>query len=295
MMVSASNSGFQMKNAAVLVVIGKSSQPAEMEVLATTAREQGLMLSLLAIGEMPQLPTYVYGVGHYGSFVVPEGWQDDVAQENAALASTCQKIENYFAEQGVSVSASVLCADLPALNDAVARLALTCDFVVIADSLRSFDVLFRSAVHSALFRSPAGVVLNNLSSAKALVPGCVLIAWNSGLPAARAIHAAWPILKTAKEVVVAIIDPVMTQYRDGEDPGADVAQWLSHHGCNVSVQQAPSGGQPLDAALLKKATEVGADLIVMGGYDHSRMREIIFGGTTRSMVEQSDFPILLAH
>ena len=115
------------------------------------------------------------------------------------------------------------------------------------------------------------------------------------MPAARAIHAALPILEAAKEVVVAIIDPVTTAFRDGEDPGADVALWLSHHGCKLSVQQMPSGGQQIDAALLRKGKETGADLIVMGGYDRSRMREIVFGGTTRSMVEQVEFPVFLAH
>ena len=161
--------------------------------------------------------------------------------------------------------------------------------------LRPVQAVGRGAVQSALFMSPAGVILNGVSRTAALTPGLVLVAWNSGLPAARAIHAALPVLRTAREVVIAIIDPVMTPYRDGEDPGADVALWLSHHGCKVSVQQMPSGGQPVDAALLKKAKETGADLIVMGGYDHSRMREVIFGGTTRSMVDQTAFPVLLAH
>lgn len=284
-----------MKNANVLLVLGKSSTPAEMEALATTARDRGLHLAVLVLGEAPPMPTYVYGGGIHAAFVIPDSWQADVERENAALASTSRAIEAYFAAQGVSTSAATLCAELAALPDTLARLAMTSDLVVIANTLRATPVLFHSAVQAALFQSPAGVILNGLSHANALTPGRVLIAWNSGLPAARAIHAAFPILKAAKEVVIGIIDPVMTPYRDGEEPGADVALWLSHHGCKVSVQQIPSGGQPIDAALVKKGKETGADLIVLGAYDHSRMREIVFGGTTRSMVEQSEFPVLLAH
>ena len=284
-----------MKNASVLVLLGKSSKPEEMEALATTARSQGLRLSLLVLGEAPPLSAYGYGIGIYGTPMPPDSWQEDVKKENAALRAICKKFEVYFAEREISTGASALCAEPAALPDTVARLALTSDFVVIADALRATPVLFRGAVQSALFMSPAGVILNGVSRAAALTPGLVLVAWNSGLPAARAIHAALPVLRTAREVVIAIIDPVMTPYRDGEDPGADVALWLSHHGCKVSVQQMPSGGQPVDAALLKKAKETGADLIVMGGYDHSRMREVIFGGTTRSMVDQTAFPVLLAH
>lgn len=284
-----------MKRASVLVLLGKSSLPVEMENLATTARDLDWHLTLLVLGEAPQVPTYVYGVGHYGTFVVPDGWQDDIERENAALASTGKNIEGYFAEQGVSASTLVFCADQPELNDAVARLTLTHDLVVIADDLRSTELLFRSAVQVALFRSPAAVVLNGLTRKAALTPSRVLIAWNSGLPAARAIHAALPILKAANDVVVAIIDPVMTTHRDGENPGTDIARWLSHHGCKVSVQQAPSGGEHVSRALQKIAKEIGADLIVLGGYDHSRLHEIIFGGTTRSMVEQTEYPVLLAH
>ena len=284
-----------MKNASVLVLLGKSGTTAELEALATTARDRRLHLAVLVIGEAPPLPSYIYGGGLYGALVVPDNWQEDVERENAALASTSQTIEAYFAEQGVSASASALCAEIAALPHTIARLALTCDLVVIANTLRTTPILFHSAVQAALFQSPAGLVLNGLSNARALTPGRVLIAWNSWLPAARAIHAALPILKAANEVILAVVDPVMTPYRDGEDPGADVALWLSHHGCKVTVQQMPSGGQQIDVALLKKARETGADLIVMGGYDHSRMREIIFGGTTRSMVEQTDFPVLLAH
>lgn len=256
-----------MKNATVLVLLGKSSLPAEMETLTTTARDHKLHLSLLVLGEAPQLPTFAYGVGPYGGVVIPDGWQKELERKNAELVATCKKIEVFFANQGVSASASALCAEPPALSEAVARLALTCDFVVIADALRTSSMTFRSAIQAALFRSPAGLILNGLLNPKALPPERVLIAWNSGLPAARAIHAALPILEAAKEVVVAIIDPVTTAFRDGEDPGADVALWLSHHGCKLSVQQMPSGGQQIDAALLRKGKEV----------------------------EQAEFPVFLAH
>jgi nucleotide-binding universal stress UspA family protein len=284
-----------MKNASVLVLLGKASTPQDMATLAATARGSGLHLTLLVIGEAPPLPTYAYGGGQFAGIVVPDNWQEEMERENAALAATCRKIQAWLVEQGINASAGTLCADPKELSDAIARLALTNDYVVFADALRSRPSLFQGAVQAALFMSPAGVILNGFTGSSAMHPRRVLIAWNSGLPAARAIHAALPILKAATESVVAVIDPVTTSYRDGEDPGADVALWLSHHRCKVSVQQLPSGGQQTDTILLRKAKEIGADLIVMGGYDHSRMREIIFGGTTRSMIEQTDVPVLLAH
>ncbi|MFY0312802.1 universal stress protein, partial [Leisingera sp. D0M16] len=90
-------------------------------------------------------------------------------------------------------------------------------------------------------------------------------------------------------------DPDMSDARDGEDPGADAAAWLSHHGCTVTLSQFPTGGHDTGSAIQDRAREAGADLVVMGAYGHSRLREAVFGGTTRSMLEQTALPVLFAH
>ena len=138
-------------------------------------------------------------------------------------------------------------------------------------------------------------MLNAMASAKALQPASVFLAWKAGIPSARAVHAAMPFLRDAREVTVAMFDPVMTSARDGENPGSDVAAWLTHQGCNVAVQQYPSGGEEIAKAIMQRGQETGGDLIVMGAYDHSRLREVVFGGTTRTMIEQRDCPVLLCH
>jgi nucleotide-binding universal stress UspA family protein len=102
-------------------------------------------------------------------------------------------------------------------------------------------------------------------------------------------------LRQADEVLVATIDPIMSEFRDGEDPGVDVAKWLTHHGCKVDVQQYPSGGHDIGDCILDHSKEYGADLIVMGSYGHSRTRQAVFGGTTRTLIEQTDQAVFLAH
>lgn len=103
------------------------------------------------------------------------------------------------------------------------------------------------------------------------------------------------MLIAADEVVVASFDPVMIPSQDGENPGSDVAKWLSHHGCNVAVQQYPSGGHDIGEATLSRANELGADLIVAGAYGHSKLCENIFGGTSQILIDQTETPIFLAH
>lgn len=149
--------------------------------------------------------------------------------------------------------------------------------------------MLTEAVQGVLFQSPIGLFMNApvLSGAKR-----VFLAWDSGLAAARAAHMALPNLQGASEVVVGCFD---MSTAGQEDPGVDLAKWLSHHGCTVTVNQYSSGGQPIGACILQRAAEIGADLIVMGAYGRSRLRQTVFGGTTRTMLEQTDIPVFLAH
>lgn len=91
------------------------------------------------------------------------------------------------------------------------------------------------------------------------------------------------------------MQPAMPEASHGEDPVADFATWLTHHGCNVVVQQYPSGGLDIPDAILAWAKEACADLIVMGAYGHSRAREALFGGTTRGLIVQTEQPVFLVY
>ena len=84
------------------------------------------------------------------------------------------------------------------------------------------------------------------------------MAWHPEFHAARAVHQALPILRQADEITIGMVDPVMTAYGAGEDPGVDLAKWLSHHGCKVTVQQCPSGGHGVSRCILERSKEIGA-------------------------------------
>jgi nucleotide-binding universal stress UspA family protein len=97
------------------------------------------------------------------------------------------------------------------------------------------------------------------------------------------------------KVTVGWFDPVMTEHLGGEDAGADISAKLSRHGCQVTLQQYPSGGKEIADGIKLRASELGADLIVMGAYGHAKLRERIFGGTTQSMLDQTKQTVLFAH
>lgn len=284
-----------MRNATLLVVLGKTAKPADLEPLSEIARDQNLHLSVQVLGAMPPIPVYTYGIGEYGSYAFPEGWQDEVDRSNAEFQEVRKQIAQYLVAQGTSADVNVISGEAATLPDAVARRALTSDLVVFGDDLHGEDFLFNEAVRASLFQAPAGVLLNALKTPAALAPKTVFVAWKAGVPAARAIREALPLLRAANSVVVAVIDPVATRLRDGENPGSDVATWLSHQGCNVTVEQYPSGGEEIGTVLMKRAKECGADLLVMGAYDRSRWREVVFGGTTQTLIHQREMPVMLCH
>jgi nucleotide-binding universal stress UspA family protein len=284
-----------MNKSSLLVLMGKSAQPADIARLVDRARMDKLFLSILVIGEAPYFPYYSDGLVPYGTSVMAGTWQQDYEKENEALGKTAKSIKEHLVAQEVECAVAVICAEQIAIAEAIARWAMVSDLVVVSNDLRGDTDLFNVAVQAALFRAPTGVMVNAATSAVAFAPKRVLVAWRPAKACARAVHAAMPILRGAEEVTLVIVDPVMTPMRDGEDPGTDAARWLSHQGCKVTVNQYPSGGQDIGHVLMQHAREVGAGLIVMGAYDHSRLREIVFGGTTRALVAQRELAVFMAH
>lgn len=123
----------------------------------------------------------------------------------------------------------------------------------------------------------------------------VLIAWNASPQAARAVTAALPLLKRAEEVRVAVFDAERGHEEHGELPGADLALHLARHGVNALVTEQGSPNGDVGCGILSRAADFGSDLIVMGAYSHSRMRERVLGGATRTLLESMTVPVLAAH
>jgi nucleotide-binding universal stress UspA family protein len=123
----------------------------------------------------------------------------------------------------------------------------------------------------------------------------VLIAWNASREAARAVSDALPILKRAAQVHVATFHPEISGLAHGEEPGADIALYLARHGIKVTVSRYDSQGVDVGNQLLSRAFDVSADLIVMGAWGHSRLREFVLGGVTRTVLETMTVPILMSH
>lgn len=121
-----------------------------------------------------------------------------------------------------------------------------------------------------------------------------LIAWDGSMEATRAVANAIPLLKRADTVTVAVFNPTLKYDVHGQEPGADIALYLARHNIKVDVARQKTN---LDTgnALLSLAADLRSDLIVMGGYGHSRFREVLLGGVTRTVLETMTAPVLMSH
>jgi len=124
------------------------------------------------------------------------------------------------------------------------------------------------------------------------VAGTIMVAWRDTADAARAVVAAMPLLGKAARVVFVAVDKGIEGTQDAID---DVARQFRWTGVPTDVEVVAPGGRPVSDVLLAVAKARGADLMVMGAYGHSPMRELIFGGATQAALEHADIPILLLH
>jgi nucleotide-binding universal stress UspA family protein len=123
----------------------------------------------------------------------------------------------------------------------------------------------------------------------------VMLCWNASRESARAASDALPILCGADKVIVLSVDPKPSNNGHGAEPGADVATWLTRHGVKVTVQRDVAADSDVGSVILSRAADHDVDLIVMGLYGHSRLREMVLGGASRTLLASMTVPVFMAH
>lgn len=122
-----------------------------------------------------------------------------------------------------------------------------------------------------------------------------LIAWDGSREAARAVHDALPLLELAKTVTVLVVQPEKVAAELDDLPGAMIAEHLARHDIAVEVKVLDGKVQNTGDMIMSYVHENGHDLIIMGAYGHSRLREIVLGGVTRQVMANMKVPVLMSH
>ncbi|WP_430474942.1 universal stress protein [Thalassospira lucentensis] len=172
-------------------------------------------------------------------------------------------------------------------DETVARRGRLFDLVVIGRDPKEASA---SLTFDAALMETGRPILVAPENAPATVGEKVMIAWNGGVEAARAVTSAMPLLRTAKEVTIVSIGDVPY----GRASGTALAEQFRWHGVDAKVVDNTESGH-VASALISEAEKCGADTIVLGAYSHSRFKEMILGGVTQDMLAKCALPLWIMH
>ncbi len=172
------------------------------------------------------------------------------------------------------------------------KLARHFDLAIVGQGGPDMGVDDELMAEGALFRSGRPIFVVPYIHKGPAKLGKAMVAWDGGLAAARAVADALPLLKRAGRVEVVTI--ASKNVPGDELPGFNITRHLARHGISATLKKLP-GAEDIGTTLLSHAAETGADYMVLGGYGHSRFREFVFGGTTKTMLQSLTLPAFMAH
>lgn len=270
----------------ILTIVGASQVEGDLQVAADLCDQVSAHLSALVAALAPE-PI------RQASTLTP-AWVEQRERNLQALDDSVRQARDLLAEREISFDIDSLYVEVSGADYDIGERALYSDLLLAGPDVFDNADLKRQVLGGGLFQSGRPVLLIPRGTKPTLHPKTVMLAWDSRAQCAHAAREALELMTKADSVHVAMVDPVAALRASGADPGANVAAYLARHGINVTVDTLPSAGRTVAQVLQQHAIDVAADLIVMGAYGHSRLREFIFGGVTRSMLDEARTPILMA-
>lgn len=214
------------------------------------------------------------------------------ASEQAAAAAIAA-FEAAAKRAGVAAEHRKLPASLGSAGDLFGGLARRFDLAVVTQAEPKAGGAAGAVIEGALFGSGRPVMVVPYIQQGGLRLDRVLVCWDGGRPAARAIADAMPFLKRADAIDVVVITAGRPQ--SDELPGADMGEHLARHGLKIEVKRIVSTDVNVPNTILSHAADIGADLIVMGAFGHSRLRDFVLGGATKGLLAAMTVPTLMSH
>ena len=247
------------------------------------AETHGAHVTALYTMSPPQLPAYVMG------YVPPDLLQKYVDDARAEAAAEQVRFAAAAKARGIATEWRL---EEGQPHDILARQARYADLVVIGQPEEDNQAPATADLPDELTLTSGRPVLTIPYAGEFdRIGRKILVAWNGSREGARAVHDALPLLKAADEVVVYGVNVSTADHL----PGADIAQSLARHGVSVRVEHSVARDISVGDALLGALSDEGADLLVMGAYGHSRVRELALGGATRQVLRHMTAPVLMSH
>jgi nucleotide-binding universal stress UspA family protein len=241
----------------------------------------------IAVSYEPVIPGTVMGG------VPPEVIEGQRAESNKRANAAIARFEQAAKRTGISMESRVITASVSGAADQIGRIARRFDLAVVGQPGRKPSLPDQVVDEGVLFESGRPVVFVPFVQTSGVKLDRIMVCWDGSRTASRAVADAMPFLKKARQVEIVIVSGKPA--RDDELPGADLGQHLARHGLNVGVKRITSPDIDVPSTILSHAADTSADMIVMGGYGHSRLREFVLGGVTRGLLESMTVPVLMSH
>ncbi len=271
-------------------------------VVSLSVREDGGNVGDYAVSVAEALDAHITGIAFVfdpivpvsgTGYIPPEVIDTQLADNQAAAKTAIERFAAATSRAGLSAEPVTLSASAAGAGDQFARIARRFDLAIVGQAEPEGGTVEELIAESTLFQSGRPVIVVPYIQKAPLKLDRVMVGWDGGHQAARAIGDAMPLLAKAGKVELVIV----TNERGKQDEieGADMGQHLARHGLKIDVKRIAGGNIDVADALLSHVADNGTDFIVMGGYGHSRLREFVLGGVTHSILKSMTVPALMAH
>lgn len=274
-----------IKDIVVNLGLGERDPAGDFAVSVADAFEAHLLG--VAFAYEPIIPGTVMGG------IPPELIESQRAESNTKARNAIARFEQAAKRAGISSETRAMSASISGAADQFGHLARRFDLAVVGQPERERAMADEVVDEGVLFESGRPVIFVPFIQKTGLKLDRVMVCWDGSRTAARAVADSLPFLQKAKQVEVVIV--AAKQGKSGEVPGADLGQHLARHGLKVDVKRITSPDIDVPSTILSYAADSSVDMIVMGGYGHSRLREFVLGGATRGMLESMTVPVLMSH
>lgn len=285
----------------IVVHVDESEQcEARVRAALDLARKRGAELTGVYAALVPALPVVAAGVpGAMAGY--PVGMIDEKARE--ALEERMQRARVDFRRLAGTDS---FCALQSPADSALVECGRYADLIVLGqstDASAGRDVPGNLAA-SVMLRAGRPVLIIPDAGARQGIGERILVAWNNSRESTRALHDALPYLRDAGKVIVLTVGDVATRVDTGGDstagddsapPLLKLGAHLSNHGVDFELREIPQSDRDAGQEILEQLSKADCDLLVMGAYGHSRLREFVFGGTTREILKHMSVPVMMSH
>jgi nucleotide-binding universal stress UspA family protein len=263
-------------------------------IVNLSVTKNGSVVGNYAASVAAALQAHLTGVAFIYDPIVPLSDGGYIPPEIQAAAESATK--SFTAESnrvGISAEPLTVSASLNGAGDRFARMARRFDLAIVGQAQPEMSSMDQIIGETTLFESGRPMIMVPYIQKGPFKIDNVMICWDGSRAAARAVADAIPLLGKSGRVEVVIVTNEPGKQYDIE--GADIGQHLARHGLKVNIHRLSGGDIDVADNLLSYAADSDADFMVMGGYGHSRLREFVLGGVTRSIFRSMTVPVLLSH